>query len=69
MWAATKAAAFLHGRFVWCNWDVDELLAMKSHFESEPGFLKIGLQGIPPISVVETFGKIAEWDKAEKSGR
>ncbi|KAL7954020.1 hypothetical protein V8C34DRAFT_317684 [Trichoderma compactum] len=25
VWAATPAAAFLHGRFIWSNWDVDEL--------------------------------------------
>lgn len=47
VWAATKKAAFLHGRFVWANWDVDELVAMKSKFESDKGFLKVGLQGVP----------------------
>ncbi|KAF5641737.1 peroxisomal short-chain alcohol dehydrogenase [Fusarium tjaetaba] len=25
VWAATPEASFLHGRFVWANWDVDEL--------------------------------------------
>ena len=46
VWAATKKAAFLHGRFVWTSWDVDELYAMRSKIEADKGFLKIGLQGV-----------------------
>ncbi|RDW80982.1 hypothetical protein BP5796_05680 [Coleophoma crateriformis] len=46
VWASTKKAAFLHGRFVWTNWDVDELIAMKPKFEADQGFLKVGLQGV-----------------------
>jgi hypothetical protein len=52
VWAATKRAAFLHGRFVWANWDVDELEAMKPKLEADKGFLKIGLQGV----VSQDFG-------------
>lgn len=44
VWATTKKAAFLHGRFVWTNWDVDELMAMKSKIEMDKGFLRMGLQ-------------------------
>jgi NAD(P)-dependent dehydrogenase (short-subunit alcohol dehydrogenase family) len=29
VWASSKEAAFLTGRFVWVNWDVDELIAKK----------------------------------------
>lgn len=29
VWVASKEAAFLNGRFVWVNWDVDELIARK----------------------------------------
>jgi hypothetical protein len=47
VWAATKKAAFLHGRFVWTNWDVYELIAMKPKIEADKGFLKVGLQGVP----------------------
>jgi hypothetical protein len=43
VWAATKKAAFLHGRFVWANWDVNELIAMKPKIEADKGFLKVGL--------------------------
>ncbi|KAJ6546875.1 hypothetical protein B0H19DRAFT_1211642 [Mycena capillaripes] len=46
VWVATEKAAFLHGRFLWANWDVDELIAMKPKFESDKGFLKVGLQGV-----------------------
>ncbi|RAO72824.1 uncharacterized protein BHQ10_008836 [Talaromyces amestolkiae] len=46
VWAATKKAAFLHGRFVWANWDVEELISMKDKFEADPGFLRAGLQGV-----------------------
>jgi hypothetical protein len=46
VWATTKKAAFLHGRFVWANWDVDELIAMKPKIEGDKGFLKLGLQGV-----------------------
>lgn len=29
VWLATEQAAFLNGRFVWVNWDVDELVGLK----------------------------------------
>ncbi|KAK7227932.1 hypothetical protein V2G26_000102 [Clonostachys chloroleuca] len=46
VWAATKKAQFLHGRFLWTNWDVEELMAMKVKFEADQGFLRPGLQGV-----------------------
>lgn len=49
VWATTKAATFLHGRFLWTDWDVDELLDVKDRF-NDPGFLKLGLQGVDPVS-------------------
>jgi short-subunit dehydrogenase len=30
VWSASEEATFLSGRFVWANWDVDELVAKKS---------------------------------------
>jgi len=30
VWTSSKEAAFLAGRFVWVNWDVDELIAKKT---------------------------------------
>lgn len=61
MWAATKQAAFLHGRFVWANWDVDELLTRKGEFE-DPGFLKLGLQGSEFVDIRTIFDKVRQLD-------
>jgi hypothetical protein len=49
VWASTKQAKFLHGRFLWTDWGVEELLEMKEKFQ-DPGFLKIGLQGVDPVT-------------------
>ena len=43
VWLASKEAAFLKGRFVWANWDVQELVERKREFESDPELLKVGL--------------------------
>ncbi|EMC96406.1 hypothetical protein BAUCODRAFT_122411 [Baudoinia panamericana UAMH 10762] len=42
-WLATPEANFLHGKFVWAQWDVDELLAVKERVKKDPSFLTIGL--------------------------
>lgn len=42
---------------------------MKPRLESDPGFLRIGLQGMPSVTVTNTFGTIAEWDRAAKSAK
>jgi hypothetical protein len=36
-------AEFLHGKFVWAHWDVDELVAMKDKVEGDGEILTIGL--------------------------
>ncbi|GAB7357386.1 hypothetical protein MBLNU459_g8325t1 [Dothideomycetes sp. NU459] len=51
VWATTKQAEFLHGRFVWAAWDVDELTGMKERILADPGLLKIGLQGVSHFGV------------------
>lgn len=33
VWLCSPEAIFLRGRFVWCNWDVKELLAKKAVIE------------------------------------
>jgi NAD(P)-dependent dehydrogenase (short-subunit alcohol dehydrogenase family) len=45
LWLASSEAEFLKGRFVWVNWDVDEL---KAHAEEIKGsaLLKIDLNGV-----------------------
>lgn len=57
VWASSKQAKFLHGRFVWGNWDVDELMQRKAEF-ADPGFLKLGLQGTEYVDRTTIFEKI-----------
>ena len=45
VWLASQEATFLKGRFVWANWDVQELGERKGSFESDPQLLKVGLIG------------------------
>ncbi|KAH8651261.1 hypothetical protein BX600DRAFT_554132 [Xylariales sp. PMI_506] len=48
VWAASQEASFLHGRFVWCNWDVDELSSgdIRKRIDSDPWYLKVGVKGL-----------------------
>ena len=42
VWATTKEAAFLHGRFVWASWDVEELATgeIRKQIDEDPYFLR-----------------------------
>ncbi|KAF2126304.1 short-chain dehydrogenase/reductase [Dothidotthia symphoricarpi CBS 119687] len=64
VWASTTAASFLHGRFIWSNWDVEELAKRKIEFQ-EPGYLRIGLQGVEYVDVTKLFDQIREKDASE----
>lgn len=33
VWLCSSEASFLRGSFVWCNWDVEELLEKKAEIE------------------------------------
>jgi hypothetical protein len=44
VWLASEEAKFLKGKFVWVNWDVDELKANAKEIEST-NLLTLGLQG------------------------
>ncbi|CAM1511926.1 Fc.00g094390.m01.CDS01 [Cosmosporella sp. VM-42] len=48
VWAASKEAEFLHGRFVWSSWDVEELSKGKTRksIEENEDFLRIGMVGL-----------------------
>ncbi|KAF5252332.1 hypothetical protein FANTH_2632 [Fusarium anthophilum] len=48
VWAASPEASFLHGRFVWANWDVDELKTgpVREQIDSDEHFLKVGVEGL-----------------------
>ncbi|EME44037.1 hypothetical protein DOTSEDRAFT_71740 [Dothistroma septosporum NZE10] len=43
IWLTGNEAEFLHGRFVWAQWDVDELVQLKKKVEEDQGLLKLGL--------------------------
>ncbi|KAI4125206.1 MAG: hypothetical protein LQ347_005454 [Umbilicaria vellea] len=51
VWLASPEAAFLAGRFVWANWDVEELKARAKEIEESLNLLKIGLIGEPVAAV------------------
>lgn len=44
VWASSPEARFLNGKYVYCNWDVKEMLSKKSDFE-EPTFMRLALEG------------------------
>lgn len=43
VWLASGEADFLSGRFVWAQWDVDELIGLEEKIQKNPGFLTTGL--------------------------
>ena len=45
VWASSAEARFLNGKYVYCNWDVDEMVSRKADFE-EPTFMRLGLEGL-----------------------
>ncbi|KAF9264446.1 short-chain dehydrogenase/reductase [Marasmius fiardii PR-910] len=50
VWAASAEASWLHGRYVWAYWDVEELkVNISERLEEERGFLKVGVQGLPTM--------------------
>ncbi|KAJ3755537.1 short-chain dehydrogenase/reductase [Lentinula raphanica] len=53
VWAASPEAAWLHGRFVWAHWDVEELRSNKAitdRLATESGFLRVGIQGLTEVN-------------------
>lgn len=46
VWLASEEASFLNGRYVWANWDVDELKAKASEIQSGQ-LLTASIQGWP----------------------
>jgi len=54
VWAASPEAAWLHGRFVWAHWDVDELKSdpdVLKRLEEEKGYLTVGVQGLTAVTI------------------
>lgn len=46
VWLASPEAAFLRGKYVWVNWDVDELKALAKEIQ-ESMLLRVSLNGLP----------------------
>lgn len=44
VWLCSDKADFLHGRMVWANWDVDEMVAKKEEIVSKD-LLTIDIKG------------------------
>jgi hypothetical protein len=62
VWLASSEARFLKGKFVWANWDIDELKALAEKIEGT-AYLNIGLVGWPFNAggwKIETVG--GTWD-------
>jgi hypothetical protein len=45
VWFASKKATFLSGKFVFVNWDVDELNQRREEIEKNPTLLTLTLEG------------------------
>jgi hypothetical protein len=45
VWGLSPEARFLNGRFVWVNWDVNELIADKEAILADPKKFTINLMG------------------------
>ena len=43
VWLSSPEADFLHGRFLWAHWDVEEIMTAKAQIESDPNALKVVL--------------------------
>lgn len=47
VWLASPEADFLRGRYIWVNWDVEELIARKQEIEADASLFTIILGGWP----------------------
>ena len=48
LWLASSESEFLKsGRFLWANWDVEELVARKAEIEADPLLFRITIGGWP----------------------
>nr|RBR01164.1 hypothetical protein FVER53263_10668 [Fusarium verticillioides] len=48
VWASSPETEFLHGRFVWSTWDVNDLASgdIRKQIDSDPWLLKVGVKGL-----------------------
>lgn len=48
VWATSDEAQFLHGRFAWASWDVEELASgeLRKRIDEDPYFLRTTISGL-----------------------
>ncbi|KAK3685193.1 hypothetical protein B0T22DRAFT_442385 [Podospora appendiculata] len=51
VWLASPEAAFLDGRFVWSNWDVDTLKSKAAEIAANPTLFTLVLDGFPSTAI------------------
>lgn len=61
LWLSSPAAAFLHGRFIWANWNADELVARREEILSDHGLLKVGITGVKSFNMPKLMERCAEF--------
>lgn len=61
LWLSSPAAAFLHGRFIWANWNADELVARSEEILSDHGLLKVGITGVKSFNMPKLMERCAEF--------
>jgi hypothetical protein len=51
VWAASKEAAFAHGRVLWASWDVEELASgnVRKHIDEDNDYLRVSVVGITGV--------------------
>jgi hypothetical protein len=50
VWLSSKEAEWIKSKMIWCNWDVDEVLAKKEQILKDPAYLNIGMNGWPYVA-------------------
>lgn len=47
LWVTSEQARFARGRFLWCNWDVEELMAAKDKIAAREDLFRVNIGGWP----------------------
>jgi NAD(P)-dependent dehydrogenase (short-subunit alcohol dehydrogenase family) len=45
VWLASPESEFLKGRFIWANWDIEDLVKAKEEIIKQPGLFRLTLDG------------------------
>jgi hypothetical protein len=66
VWAASREAEHLHGRFVWANWDVDEVKqTLAEQLRASGHFLRVGIEGLSESGPNPMAEKMAEMQRVQ----